>query len=109
MSVICSAPTAAPAASSGVQTRRTAPSSAGSNVLLVKGAAECLLGRSSHVSLPLASPALHAPASHSGHVSFHHCHRTLSQISYTGRGRCMPSSVHLDGGAMSSRQSVRLI
>lgn len=65
MSVICSAPTAASAASSGVQTRRTAPSSAGSNVLLVKGAAECLLGRSSHVSLPLASPALHAPASHS--------------------------------------------
>ena len=53
MSVICSAPTAAPAASSGVHTRRTAPSSASSNVLLVKGAAECLLGRSSHVSLLL--------------------------------------------------------
>ena len=65
MSVICSAPTATPAVSSGVQTRRAAPSSASSNVLLVKGAAECLLGRSSHVSLPLASQRVHAHASHS--------------------------------------------
>ena len=81
MSVICSAPMAAPAASSGVQTRRTTPSSAGSNVLLVKGAAECLLGRSSHVSLPLASPALHAPASHSlGACQLSLLPRTLSQI-----------------------------
>ena len=82
MSVICSAPTAAPAASSGVQTRRTAPSSASSNVLLVKGAAECLLSRSSHVSLPPANPALHAHASHSLRACQHTLLlRLLSQIS----------------------------
>ena len=51
MSVICSAPGAAPAASSGIQTRSgAAPKAASSNILLVKGAAECLLGRSTHVS-----------------------------------------------------------
>ena len=86
MSVICSAPTAAPAASSGVQTRRAAPSSASSNVLLVKGAAECLLGRSSHVSLPLASPALHAHAPHSPRAcQLSSLPRMLCQSPYTGR------------------------
>lgn len=55
MSVICSAPSAIPAASSGIQTRSGAPAAAkhaSSNVLLVKGAAECLLGRSTHVGAP---------------------------------------------------------
>ena len=51
MSVICSAPIAAPAASSGIQTRSgTSGKPAHGHKLLVKGAAECLLGRSTHVS-----------------------------------------------------------
>ncbi len=51
MSVICSAPGAAPAASSGIQTRSGATGKPEhSHKLLVKGAAECLLGRSTHVS-----------------------------------------------------------
>ena len=51
MSVICSAPGAAPAASSGIQTRSGATGKPeGGHKLLVKGAAECLLGRSTHVS-----------------------------------------------------------
>lgn len=47
MSVICASPSATPA-SSGVQTRRTVRASGG-NVLLVKGAAESLLERSTQV------------------------------------------------------------
>ena len=47
MSVICACPSATPA-SSGVQTRRTVRASGG-NVLLVKGAAESLLERSTQV------------------------------------------------------------
>ena len=51
MSVICSAPGAAPAASSGIQTRSGATGKPEhGHKLLVKGAAECLLGRSTHVS-----------------------------------------------------------
>ncbi|KAK9917696.1 hypothetical protein WJX75_007286 [Coccomyxa subellipsoidea] len=49
MSVICASPSATPA-SSGVQTRRTVRASGG-NVLLVKGAAESLLERSTQVLL----------------------------------------------------------
>jgi len=52
MSTICASARAAPAASlSGVQTRSGAVKSSSNNMLLVKGAAECLLGRSSRVSL----------------------------------------------------------
>ena len=55
MSVICSAPLAAPAASSGIQTRSgTTGKPEHGHKLLVKGAAECLLGRSTHVSKHLA-------------------------------------------------------
>ena len=51
MSVICSAPLAAPAASSGIQTRSGAAGKPEhGHKLLVKGAAECLLGRCTHVS-----------------------------------------------------------
>ncbi len=55
MSVICAPPSATPA-SSGVQTRRTLRASGG-NVLLVKGAAESLLERSTQVQ-HLLSPSL---------------------------------------------------
>ena len=62
MSVICSAPGAAPAASSGIQTRSGATGKPEhSHKLLVKGAAECLLGRSTHVSAGASDCAWASP------------------------------------------------
>ncbi len=56
MSVICAPPSSSPATANGIQTRAAAKAPS-ANVLFVKGAAECLLQRSSQVrSSPLPFP-----------------------------------------------------